>query len=202
MRMVEPNAGNRRVASTEIPEELLIQRVLAGETDLYGVLAERHGRRVYRRIRMLVKNDMDAEDILQDTHLRALTYLHQFGGRAKFVTWLSRVAANAALNHLRQRQRLEQRINGIFEQSATASTLAFGFRDPETCVRDIELREGLRRAVAELPHRYRDVFLLKEVGHLKTLEIARRLRIRSDNVRVKLYRARRMLRATVGEYHR
>jgi RNA polymerase sigma factor (sigma-70 family) len=196
MEMAKSTAGNCRAADAGIPEELLIQRVLAGETDLYGILAERYSSCIFRRVRRLVRNETDAEDIVQNTHLRALTYLYQFGGRCKFVTWLSRVADNAAFNHLRQ-QRLAQRISAIFEHSVTTPTLVYGFRDPETCVQDSELREGLCRALAKLPPRYRVVFLLREVGQMKTPEIARSLRIRSDNVRVKLYRARRMLRETI-----
>ncbi len=185
-------------AHSEIPEILLIQRVLDGETDLYGILAERYGGRIYRRIRRLVGNERDAEDIVQNTHMRALTYLSQFGGRCKFVTWLSHVADNAALSLLRQR-RVERHGIAIFEDLVADPALVLGFRAPDACVEDRELRDGLCRALAKLPPRYRDVFILREVGHWKTREIARSLRIRSDNVRVKLYRARRMLRKTIDK---
>ncbi len=198
MGMVKSTAGNCTAAIAEIPEDLLIQRVLDGETGLYGILAERHGSRIYRRIRRLVGNEMDAEDVVQNTHVRALTYLSQFGGRCKFATWLSRVADNAAFSHLRQR-RVERRDIAIFADPVAASALVLGFRDPDACVQDHELRAGLCRALAKLPPRYRDVLLLREIGHWKTREIARSLRIRSDNVRVKLYRARRILRKTIDK---
>ncbi len=198
MGMAISTAEDCRAAHSEISENLLIRRVLDGETDLYGILAERYGSRIYRRMRRLVGNEMDAEDIVQNTHVRALTYLSQFRGRCKFVTWLSRVADNAAFSHLRQ-LRIKQHKIAIFGDPVAAPALVPGFRAPDACVQDRELRDGLCRALAKLPPRYRDVFLLREIGHWKTREIARSLRIRSDNVRVKLYRARRMLRKTIDK---
>ncbi len=181
-------------------EERIIQRVVAGETNLYGILADRYRHRIYRFVYRIVDDPMDAEDIVQEAHMRALTYLHQFGGRSTFITWLSRVAANEALKQLRRRNR-DQSLHGAITAPGTCPVLATATRSPESCLWDREAREALRRALAELPPRYRAVFLLREVERLATPEVARRLRIGRHNVRLRLYRARRMLRKTIGKYH-
>jgi len=184
----------------EINEESIIQRVVAGETNLYGILADRYGHRIYRLVRRIVENRMDAEDVVQEAHMRALTYLHQFGGRCRFATWLSRVAANEAFRQLRKRSRAKRFFDDAVFESGPLPVFAAVTPGPETCVMEREAREVLKRALAELPPPYRTVFLLREVERAGTAEVARRLRIRCENVRLRLYRARRMLRKTIGDY--
>jgi RNA polymerase sigma-70 factor, ECF subfamily len=196
--MTKMQLGGSPQSSSEIPEDIVIQRILAGETDLYGILAARYNRRIYFFARRMVKNDLDAEDIVQEAHLRALTYLHGFRGGCKFVTWLSQVAANVAYSQLRRRQQLEKLFNDLGSgfgkgQPIFISTIA----DPERCACDSEAREILRRALAELPRRYQLIFLMKEVRHMTTPEIARRLGIRQSNVRLQLHRAKRMLQSII-----
>lgn len=200
MGMVDVQLGNSHGPDAEIPEGEVIQRVMAGETDLYGVLVDRYSRRLHQFVRRIVRNDMDAEDIVQGAHVRALAYLHQFGGRCKFVTWLSHVAANEAFRQLRQQRRLDELFHSLAAESGAAGLFVSAARDPESCIRDSETREILRRALAKLPPQYRVVFLLREVGNVTTPEVARRLQIRCDNVRLKLYRARRLLRKAISRY--
>jgi RNA polymerase sigma-70 factor (ECF subfamily) len=178
----------------EMSEETLIRRVVGGETNLYGILAGRYDRYVYRVVRQIVGNRMDAEDIVQEAHVRALTYLHQFGWRSKFVTWLCHVATNEALSQLRRQRRTERLLDSDWSGSIFSSTT----RDPESSVRAQEAREALRRAVAKLPPGYRTVFLLLEVRQATTREVAGCLGIRRENVRLRLHRARRLLRKTIG----
>ncbi len=200
MKTADVRFVSRRVQGAEMPEERIIQRVVAGETNLYGILADRYGHRIYRMVYRIVDDPMDAEDIVQEAHMRALTYLHQFGGRSRFATWLARVAANEAFRQLRRRNRMEGFLNGMISGSGTIPIFTTAPRGPESCVIVREAREVLRRALAELPQRYRTVFLLREVEHATTAEVAKRLRIRCENVRLRLHRARRMLRKSIGSY--
>ncbi len=196
----EMKPGTCVASRADISERRVVRRVVAGETDLYGVLADRYNRRLYRFVRRIVRNHMDAEDIVQQTHLRALRYLHQFAGRCKFVTWLSRVAANEAFRYLRQQNRLEELPGTSHAGSRAVPILASPVRDPESLVRDREIRHALRSALAELPQQYRTVFLLREVGDVATEEIASSLMITCANVRLKLFRARRLLRRSINQY--
>jgi RNA polymerase sigma-70 factor (ECF subfamily) len=182
---------------SELPEEILIQRVVAGETNLYGILARRYNRYLHRVVRQIVGKRMDADDIVQDTHVRALTYLHHFAGRSKFSTWLCHVAANEALNQLRKRRHTEELIEPRYPGHGVHSLIALATPDPESGVRTREAREALQKAVAKLPPRYRTIFLLLQVQQVTTEEAAGRLQIRRENVRLRLHRARRLLRKAI-----
>jgi RNA polymerase sigma factor (sigma-70 family) len=198
MAMVETQPGDSGKWSSGISEEEMIRRILDGEIDLYSILVARYNRRIYNFIRRKVKNDMDAEDIVQEAHLRALTYLHGFRQGCTFATWLSRVATNVAYRQLQQRHRLEGLFNSILSLSDEQSSIfAASIPHPESCVHQREVRAILREALAKLPRRYRLIFLMKEVRDVETSEIARRLGIRKSNVRLQLHRARRMLRRTI-----
>jgi RNA polymerase sigma-70 factor (ECF subfamily) len=189
--------GTSCMRDSEIPDETLIQRVVRGETNLYGILACRYERYLHTVIRQIVGNQMDAEDIVQDTHVRALTYLHQFEGRSKFITWLCHVAANEALNQLRKRRPSEELIETRDTENGIHSLIAPTIPDPESGVRAREARETLRKAVAKLPPRYRTIFLLLQVRQVTTEEAAGCLQIRRENVRLRLHRARRLLRKAI-----
>ncbi len=182
----------------EEPEQKLIRRIVAGETDLYGALAERYHRRIFGLVQHVVGNRMEAEDIVQETHVRALTYLHQFGGQCRFVTWLSRVATNEAFNQLRCRRRWNELSDRLALALKVNGFPAAGSPDPEKCVLEKEAREVLKRAVAKLPARYRMVFLLRDVGDVAMSEVARRLKIKDENVRVRLHRVRRLMRKSIS----
>jgi RNA polymerase sigma-70 factor, ECF subfamily len=198
MKMAGIALDDSRLRDEEELEWRVIKRVVAGETDAYGILAERYQQRIYRLAQHLVQNHMEAEDIVQEAHLRALTYLHHFGGKCRFVTWLARVATNEAFNQLRRRRRREEMSERLALASRMPGFPAARTPDPETCALEKEAREALRKAVATLPPRYRGVFLLRDVGGLALPEVARHLQIRDDNVRVRLHRARRLLRRDIS----
>ncbi len=182
----------------EISEEQIIGRILAGETDLYSILAVRYHRRVYHFVRRMLRNDMDAEDITQEAHLRALTYLHRFRGACKFATWLNHIAGNLAYRQLEYRQRRTRLFEGMVSASrGYQPILTSSMPDPESRVRDREARVILRKALSKLPQHYQLIFLMKEIDQVATPEIARRLRIRQNNVRLRLHRARLMLRRAI-----
>ena len=85
-----------------LPDEEVVGRVLAGETGLFEILMRRHNQQVYRAARAIVRDEHEAEDIMQDAYVRAFTHLDQFEGRAKFSTWLVRIAVNEALARYRR----------------------------------------------------------------------------------------------------
>jgi RNA polymerase sigma-70 factor (ECF subfamily) len=172
----------------------LIERVRAGEIALYELLMRRHNQRVYRVIRSVVSNDLEAEDILQEAWVRAFEHLDQFAGRANFSTWVARIAFNEALARRRTSARwtpLEDEAGNIMpelnRQQTTSAT-------PETEAIQGELGQLLQAAVDTLPDTYRSVFVLREVEQLNTTETAECLGLSEEAVKTRLHRSRALLR--------
>src|SRR5436305_6861287 len=88
-------------------DEEVVKRVLDGETALYELLMRRHNQRIYRAARAILRDDAEAEDVMQDAYVRAYASLHQFEGRAGFATWLTRIAVNEAIARARRARRFE-----------------------------------------------------------------------------------------------
>ena len=172
----------------------LIERVRAGEIALYELLMRRHNQRIYRVIRSVVSNDLEAEDILQEAWVRAFEHLNQFAGRANFSTWVARIAFNEALARRRTSARwtpLEDEAGNIMpelnRQQTTSAT-------PETEAIQGQLGQMLQSAVDTLPETYRSVFVLREVEQLNTSETAECLGLSEEAVKTRLHRSRALLR--------
>jgi RNA polymerase sigma-70 factor (ECF subfamily) len=183
-------------------DEQIVGRVLAGETALYELLMRRHNQRLYRIARGILRDDGEAEDVMQDAYVRAYQNLSSFEGRAKFVTWLTRIAIHEALARARRRSRFQSldapdQSNGDVMKSATSSD-----RSPEQESYDRELSDVIEKAVLALPDEYRLVFILRDVEGMNTEETAHCLQLTEQNVKVRLHRAhaklRKRLYAAVG----
>lgn len=177
--------------ATSVSDEEIVRRVCAGERDLFELLLRRYNQRVYRAARAVLRNDADAEDVTQETWLRAFAHLAQFEGRARFSTWLTRIALHEAWSRARRARKIEEPAMSS-EQDAPDEERASG--DPETHASDREVRSYLESAVETLPEAYRVVFVLREIEQLSTAEAAEMLQISEDVVKTRLYRARAMLR--------
>ena len=150
--------------------------------------------RIYRLALRITHNHADAEDVQQEALMKAHRNLRQFEGRARFTTWLSRIAINESLMSLRKR-RDSQRVP--FEEATRQSedTVAVDhwhseLEDPETAYSRRELRQMLDSAIGQLSPRLRVVFLLRAVEQLSTTETARILHISTSSVKARLRRAR------------
>ena len=183
-------------------DEHVVERVLAGKTSLYEILMRRHNQRLYRIARAILRDDAEAEDVMQDAYVRAYQNLAAFEGRAKFVTWLTRIAVHEALARLRRRSRFQSidtsdPSNGDLMNSVTSSD-----RNPEQESYNRELSGVIERAVLALPDEYRVVFMLRDVEGMSTEETAGCLNLTRENVKVRLHRAhaklRKQLYAVVG----
>ena len=141
-----------------------------------------------------MRDDALAEDIVQEAWLRAYAHLDQYEGRARFSTWLTRIALREAWNRLRRQQRTEVPMAQT-EDSANESPEA----GPEDQAAAKEVRDHLDSAVEALPEEYRVVFVLRAVEELSTAETAESLDISEENVKVRLHRARAMLRRNLLE---
>jgi RNA polymerase sigma-70 factor, ECF subfamily len=171
-----------------LDDEQVVARVLAGELALFEILMRRHNQRLYRIARSIVRNDLEAEDVVQQAYLAAYANLAQFAGVARFSTWLTRIGINEALARTRLRARraeveLEEQESMDPEEPS-----------PEDLVANREHATLLEAAIDELPQAYRVVFMMREVQELSVAETAECLGLSEENVKVRLHRARAMLR--------
>jgi RNA polymerase sigma-70 factor (ECF subfamily) len=178
----------------EASDEAIVVRVVAGETAAFETLVRRHNRRVFRAVRAILKTDDEAEDVMQEAYVSAFAHLAAFGGRARFSTWLVRIAVHEALRRLRQGKRLVSMDETQLEEEPMATT-----RDPEGAASDLELRKLLEDAVDTLPVGFRAVFVMRAVEGMSVGEIAEALDIPEETVRTRHHRARGLLRSGLTE---
>jgi RNA polymerase sigma-70 factor (ECF subfamily) len=172
----------------------VVALVRSGETARYEMLMRRYNRRLFRVIRSVVTDDLEAEDVLQEAWVRAFEHLEQFEGRASFATWVTRIAFHEALARARIRKRwipLEDPQGQIMPE---ASLLPSTSETPETQAMRGQLGQILEAAVDGLPEAYRSVFVLREIEQLSTSETAECLELSEEAVKTRLSRSRALLR--------
>ena len=180
-----------------ISDDDVVSRVRGGETGLYEMLMRRYNQRLYRVARAILRDDAEAEDVMQDAYVRAYQHLDQFEGRAKFATWLTRIAVHEALARSERRSRFQPLNEREELEDNAVKSLASNGRSPEEQVYDRELRAVLEGAVLSLPDDYRLVFMLRDVEGLNTEETATCLDLTPENVKVRLHRSRAALREKI-----
>jgi RNA polymerase sigma-70 factor (ECF subfamily) len=190
-----PGLGGRASAS----DEEIVARVRAGETVLFELLIRRYNQRLYRVARSILRDEPEAEDVMQHAYVSAFTHLHQFEGRARFSTWLTRIAVHEALARARRRARLKG-LDDMSETLSSAGSPRSEQPNPEQQAQAAELRRLLEAEIDALPAIYRVAFVLREAEGLDTLEVAECLDISQVAVRARVHRARVLLRR--GLYQR
>jgi RNA polymerase sigma-70 factor (ECF subfamily) len=181
----------------ERSDEDIIRQVLEGHTALFELLMRRYNERVYRAARSIVRDEQEAEDVMQQAYVNAFTHLRQFNGTARFSTWLTRIAINESLARVRRRGRYE-----TFDDELSNVEPFMSRNVPENPERQAfagELRGLLEWAIDTLPDGMREVFVLREVEGLSTSEVAESLGVSDDVVKTRLSRARAILRRVLLE---
>jgi len=173
-------------------DEEVVARVLNGETALFEIIMRRYNQRLYRVAHSILRNDAEAEDVMQDAYVRAYQHLSQFAGRAKFSTWLTRIAVHEALARAHRRSRVQELDAEPY--GGKMDPLAAKTPDPEQQASDHELLALLQSAVLELPPSYRSVLVLRDIEEMSTADTAEALELSEENVKVRLHRARALLR--------
>ncbi len=177
-------------------DDLLIQQVLAGHTAAFEPLMRRYNERIYRAARSIVRDEVEAEDVMQQAFVNAFTHLRQFHHTARFSTWLTRIAINEAL------ARVRRPVHDTFDEDHP-NVVPFMSRhpseNPEREAFSAELRLLLEWAIDSLPDGMREVFMLREVEGLSTAETADCLDVSEDVVKTRLSRGRATLRQRLLE---
>lgn len=187
-----------------LSDEEVVGRVLEGETGLYELLMRRYNQRLFRITRTVLRDAAEAEDVVQDAWVRAYEHLAQFAGRARFSTWVSKIAFYEALSRARARRRFypapgSKGMAASGEESVDMEIFESPAPGPEANAIASELRQALESAIDCLPDLYRTVFVLREIERLSTADTAATLDLSEEAVKTRLHRARAILRRRLYE---
>jgi len=184
-------------AIVTMKDEDIVLLVLSGQTALFEVLMRRHNERLYRAARAILRDDGEAEDVMQQAYVNAYSHLAQFDGRARFSTWLTRIAVHEALARARRRGRYAEAESDA--STAGLASPAGASPDPEQLAWARELGALMESAIDRLPDGTREVFVLRQVEGMSTQEVAATLDVSDDVVKTRLSRARAMLRQELSD---
>lgn len=187
MEVVTSATANVPASGSDLNDEEVVARVRAGDGALFELIMRRHNQRLYRVARSILRDEAEAEDVLQEAYVRAFTHLDQFEGRARFSTWLTRIAVHEALHRYNRKRRftdLDDVVDGLESPEAGPDKRAY----------HAELRQILEASIDRVRDVYRTVFVLRDVEGLSTADTAACLSIPEETVKTRLHRARQQLR--------
>jgi RNA polymerase sigma-70 factor (ECF subfamily) len=190
-------------SQTGIEESTLVSQAREGDTAAFGELVRRYERKIFRLAQHVTQNREDAEDVLQETFMKAYEHLDQFKGDSKFYTWIVRIAVNQALMKLRRRK--TDKTVSIDEtidtgEDTVVREIAAWDENPEQQFSRDELGGILDTAVRSLEPLYRSVFVLRDIEELSTEETAEALGLSVPAVKSRLLRARLQLREKLTRF--
>ena len=192
--MTSPGPTIEPAEWSTLTDEDVVARILSGDAPLFEILMRRYNQRLYRVARSVLRDDAEAEDVMQQAYVAAYAHLGQFEGRSTFSTWLTRIAFHEALSRLKHRRRESGSGFSSESEEDPMSRIMSTDPNPEHQALQGELRGQLESAIEGLPEIYRTVFVLRDVEELSTSETAECLDIREDAVKTRLHRARALLR--------
>lgn len=180
----------------------LIARAKRRDPDAFKTIMKRNNLRLYRVARSVVRDNSEAEDVVQETYLRAFSQLDGFRGDATLSTWLTRIALNEALGRLRK-QRRRQELNKMVASAPDAQVIPFPLNtlgeDPERMMAQRQILQLVEQATDNLPEVYRIVFVARVIEGLGIDETAELLGLRAATVKTRLHRARALLRKELDD---
>jgi RNA polymerase sigma-70 factor (ECF subfamily) len=175
------------LSTGQIPEEVLIKKILSGDKQLFGQIMRHYNQRLYRIGMSILNDDQEAEDAMQTAYINAYEHLHAFEERSAFGTWLTRIMLNECLARKKKKLKLSMELKrqpGIQIDTVT----------PARLLANKELSGVLENAMDRLPEKYRLVFVLREIEEMSVRQTAETLSIEESNVKARLSRAKAMLR--------
>src|SRR5262249_25911518 len=195
-----PSAIAPQTAPVGATDAELVARALARDEAAVRGIIRANNRRLYRLARGILRNDNEAEDVVQETYVRAFTHLAEFRGDSTLSTWLSRIAMNEALGRLRRQRpgvELSSVPSGTLEAQIIQFPLLSATADPERTMAQPAITHVVEGAIDELPEPFRMVFITRVVEGMNVEETADILGLKPETVKTRLHRARTMLRDNV-----
>jgi RNA polymerase sigma factor (sigma-70 family) len=175
------------LSAGQIPDEVLIKKIISGDKQLFGQIMRSYNQRLYRIGMSILNDDQDAEDAMQTAYINAYEHLHRFEERSAFGTWLTRIMLNECLARKKKKFKLSMELKrqpGVQIDTVT----------PARLLANKELSGVLENAMDRLPEKYRLVFVLREIEEMSVRQTAETLSIEESNVKARLSRAKAMLR--------
>ncbi len=177
----------------------IIERVMAGEKNLYASLIQRYNQRLYRVAMSILVNDNEAEEAMQSAYIKGWENLSQFTFKSAYSTWLTRILINEALLLKKKRERVKEVSSENYVSNETGHS---NLQTPFMKLANSELKKFLEKAVAALPEKYRTVFMLREIEQMPVSETGECLGLSAVNVKVRLNRAKAMLRDYLSKVYK
>lgn len=180
----------------KITEEAIIRRILGGEKELYEILVRRNNQKLYRIVRSYLKDEAEIEDVMQNSYIKAYIKLQQFNLQSQFSTWLIRIAINESLAELKKKCTMQHLndYNHSIDNEFVLELPDHNQLNPQERMAQTETKQLLENAIDELELKYRTVYIMKEVEEMSLKEIATTLDIKLANVKIRLHRAKEMLK--------
>lgn len=189
-------------SAESLGDAALVARAAGGNAAAFEVIMRRHNRLLFRTVRSIVRDDAEAEDLVQEAYLRAWRALGSFRAESKLSTWLVRIAANEALGRLRHRHAQVIPLEAAMvstEADVRAAMTDAAEHGPEAATQRAQLRRLLEARIDRLPEAFRTVFVLRAVEEMSVEEVAQALAIPEATVRTRLFRARSLLRESLAQ---
>jgi RNA polymerase sigma-70 factor (ECF subfamily) len=179
--------------ASSLSDEEIVARVLKGEKQLFENLMRKFNLRLYRMGMAIINDDEAVEDVMQTAYLNAYSHLADFQNKSSFGTWLTRIVINESLLFVKKRKTQQQALIDRAETSYHNDTPLQGLMNNE-------LKSILEKSVANLPEKYRLVFVMREIEEISTNQTMEVLNLSESNVKVRLNRAKEMLRDDISKY--
>jgi len=179
----------------------IVSRVLMGEVALYEIIIRRYNSYLFKIGRTYTFNHADTEDLMQETYLSAYTSLSKFENRSAFKTWLVKIMLNHCYHRKHKHSFQRECLTESFEQETTIPMFANRHNDTDKTIVNKELGRVLENALQQIPEDYRIVFSLRELNGMTTNETSIALSITESNVKVRLNRAKSMLRTEIEKMY-
>jgi RNA polymerase sigma factor (sigma-70 family) len=178
-----------------LSDEEIVNLVINGEKHLYERLMRKYNLRLFRICMSIVDDDTAVEDVMQTAYLNAYLNLASFKNKSSFSTWLTRILINESLLHKKKRLKREQLIAEKQDNNYVTET-------PLKNLMNKELKVLLEKTIADLPEKYKIVFIMREIEEMSTSETMNVLSISESNVKIRLNRAKEMLRGNLSSYYK
>jgi RNA polymerase sigma-70 factor, ECF subfamily len=193
-----PEQPTSELALSRLVDAELVRLAREGSASALRLIVRRHNQRLYRVARAIVRDDAEAEDVMQEAYLSALKHLATFRADASLATWLTRIVVNKAIGHLRP-ERIMVPLDAVDkvawpDAGAGAMSPLAPELDPERSAARSQVRDLLERAIDNLPEPFRVVFVMRMVEQLSIKETACSLGLREETVKTRLHRARKLMR--------